>query len=164
MGDWYRVAHVNDFELSYDGSSRLHVNVLGRFITIFKYKDVFSAIDSICSHAGGALTNGPIEDIEDLGVPVVLCPLHRYAFTITDGRKAFKSLEFVDGRPINRGWKLGKILQRPHQVELDEERYVNVKLDEIEDEISSDLIAFSEACGAHLSIHPFPPVQRNRKT
>ena len=53
---------------------RLHTRVEGRFITLFRHHGELSAIDAICHHAGGPLTQGGIQDIEDLGVSVVSCP------------------------------------------------------------------------------------------
>jgi nitrite reductase/ring-hydroxylating ferredoxin subunit len=53
---------------------RIHVNLEGRFITIFRHHGVLSSIDSICHHAGGPLTLGNIIDIEELGMSVVSCP------------------------------------------------------------------------------------------
>ena len=54
--------------------NRLHTRIEGRFVTIFRHRDVLSAIDSVCHHAGGPLTEGKVEDIEDLGMTVVSCP------------------------------------------------------------------------------------------
>ena len=54
---------------------RLHTCVEGRYVTIFRRKNVLSAIDSICHHAGGPMTLGPLKDIEELGgLTVVSCP------------------------------------------------------------------------------------------
>lgn len=66
---WWKVSDGPPLE-----GDRLHTCIEGRYITIFRHRGTLSAIDSICHHAGGPLTNGPIKDIEDLGVTVVLCP------------------------------------------------------------------------------------------
>jgi nitrite reductase/ring-hydroxylating ferredoxin subunit len=36
-------------------------------VTIFRHRGHLTAIDSVCHHAGGPLTLGPLQDIEDLG-------------------------------------------------------------------------------------------------
>jgi nitrite reductase/ring-hydroxylating ferredoxin subunit len=54
--------------------NRLHTRIEGRYITIFRHHGVLSAIDAICHHAGGPLTQGGVQDIEDLGMSVVSCP------------------------------------------------------------------------------------------
>jgi len=96
--------------------NRLHVRVNNRYITIFRHKGELSAIDSICHHAGGPLTLGPVQDIEDLGIRVVLCPWHKFMVSIKDGVKAYQGVEFVNGKPVNAGWKLGKVVQRAHKI------------------------------------------------
>ncbi len=109
---WYKVAEYGQIE---DGK-RLHVRVDGRYVTIFKQGGKLSAIDGICHHAGGPLTLGPLQDIEELGVTVVLCPWHKFMVTIDKGLKAYQSVEIIKGKPQNVGWKLGKMVQRVHEV------------------------------------------------
>jgi nitrite reductase/ring-hydroxylating ferredoxin subunit len=62
-GGWYRVA---DAGLPLDGA-RLHACVAGRYVTVFRQKGALTVIDSICHHAGGPLTLGKLQDIEELG-------------------------------------------------------------------------------------------------
>ncbi len=50
--------------------SRLHTVIDGRYITAFRNRGVISSIDSVCHHAGGPMTLGPLTDIEELGVTV----------------------------------------------------------------------------------------------
>lgn len=107
-----------------DGS-RLHCKVDGRFVTVFRHNGKLSCIDSICHHAGGPLTLGRLQDIEDLGVTVVLCPWHAFMVTIDGGVKAYKGVDFRSGKAIDAGWKTGKVVQRPHLVvERDDGLYV----------------------------------------
>lgn len=109
---WYFISQSH--QLPEEG--RLHCKVNGRYITLFRHKATISAIDSICHHAGGPLTLGKLEDIEDLGVRVVLCPWHNFMVTIDQGLKAYQSIEIQNGTPVNTGWKLGKSVQRAHYV------------------------------------------------
>jgi nitrite reductase/ring-hydroxylating ferredoxin subunit len=111
---WYKIAQPNEAIVE---GGRAHVRVDGRYITVFRFRNRLSAIDSICYHAGGPLTLGSVKDIEDLGVTVVLCPWHRYMVDIVEGKKAYQAVDIVNGKPIIRGWKLGKVMQRPHLVE-----------------------------------------------
>ena len=96
--------------------NRLHAKIDGRFVTVFRNRGKLSCIDSICHHAGGPLTLGKLEDIEDLGVTVVLCPWHKFMVTIDGGVKAYKGVSFQGGKPVDAGWKTGKVVQRPHLV------------------------------------------------
>lgn len=109
---WYRVAESNQIA----EGDRIHVRVDLRYVTIFRNRGVLSAIDSICHHAGGPLTLGPLKDIEDLGVTVVLCPWHKFMVSIDKGLKAYQSVEIIKGKPQNVGWRLGKTVQRVHRV------------------------------------------------
>lgn len=109
---WYRVAECG---LPIEGH-RLHACIDNRYVTIFRHNGKLSAIDAICHHAGGPLTLGKLQDIEDLGVTVVLCPWHKFMVSIDGGVKAYQSVEIIGGKPVNTGWKLGKIVQRPHKV------------------------------------------------
>jgi hypothetical protein len=59
---------------------------------------------------------GPLEDIEELGKTVVLCPWHKFMVSITDGIKIYKGVDFIKGKPVLSGWKTGKIVQRSHKV------------------------------------------------
>jgi nitrite reductase/ring-hydroxylating ferredoxin subunit len=105
--------------------NRMHAKVEGRYVTLFNQNGKISCIDSICHHAGGPLTLGPLQDIEDLGVTVVLCPWHKFMVTIDGGLKAYQAVSFANGKPVNTGWKIGKVVQRPHKVkETDEGMFV----------------------------------------
>lgn len=109
---WYR---VSDTGLPLEGD-RFHVRIDSRYITVFRSNGKLSAIDSICYHAGGPLTLGKIEDIEELGMRVVLCPWHKFMVDIETGIKAYKSVDIINGKPTPAGWKRGKVVQRPHKV------------------------------------------------
>ena len=93
---------------------RLHFEVESRYITIFRHRGVLSAIDSVCHHAGGPLTDGPLQEIEELGLTVVSCPWHRFLVSIDGigsesneaqtpptlgGIKVYKGVEIVNGKP-----------------------------------------------------------------
>lgn len=46
-------------------------------------EDTFHAMDAICSHEGGPLELGDIEEID--GERCLVCPWHGYEFRLTDG-------------------------------------------------------------------------------
>lgn len=72
---WTRA--IREDELS-DGEARA-VDVDGRAVLLSRTDGVVSAIDAVCSHAGGPLSRGTIED------GVVTCPRHGSCFRLTDG-------------------------------------------------------------------------------
>jgi nitrite reductase/ring-hydroxylating ferredoxin subunit/uncharacterized membrane protein len=51
----------------------------GRQILLYRHRGRLYAIDNICSHAGGLLSRGPVEDL------TVTCPLHGSRFGLADG-------------------------------------------------------------------------------
>jgi len=61
----------------------------GRHIAIYRLEDGFHAIEDICTHDGGPLAEGEIED------DVVICPRHGARFSIRTG--AALSLPAVTG-------------------------------------------------------------------
>mmetsp|Transcript_888 Transcript_888/g.1546 ORF Transcript_888/g.1546 Transcript_888/m.1546 type:complete len:175 (+) Transcript_888:1-525(+) len=139
---------------------RLHTRIQGRYITIFQYRGQLSAIDSICHHAGGPLTQGRLQDIEDLGLTVVSCPWHKFLVSIDKGVKVYKAIEVIGGKPTNVGWRTGKEVQRAHEV-VARGGNIYVKLqaiDELEDPCTSDQDASSELCGKVFELHPEEPV------
>lgn len=97
--------------------SRLHTHIEGRYITVFRQKGQLSAIDSVCYHAGGPLTLGDLQDIEDLnGITAVSCPWHKFLVSITDGSRVYQQVTIVDGKPSVKGWTVGKVVHRAHKV------------------------------------------------
>jgi len=172
---WFKVSAS-----AVEAGSRLHTRLDGRYVTVFSRRNRVSCIDSICHHAGGPLTEGPLQDIEDLDVTVVLCPWHRYMVTL-DGHKVFQGLSFVEGKPGPPAWKQGKRVQRQHEVSSDSSGTfvrlgavrpsVDVNIEagagagagaEGEAEAGgcgSDQHASSELCGSVFALHPFEPIR-----
>eukprot|EP01037_Dinobryon_pediforme_P021003 gene21003-21755_t len=69
----------------------------------------------------GPLTLGKVQDIEELGVKVVLCPWHKFMVNIRTGVKAYQGVEVTNGVPVRTGWKVGDMVQRAHEVREDSE-------------------------------------------
>lgn len=96
---------------------RLHSHIEGRYITIFRQNGKLSVIDSICYHAGGPLTLGSVQDIEDLdGISAVSCPWHKFLVSIDDGRRVYQQVTIENGKPSVKGWTRGKVVQRCHKI------------------------------------------------
>jgi nitrite reductase/ring-hydroxylating ferredoxin subunit len=109
---WWRVSETG---LPQEGQ-RLHTRLEERYVTIFRHNSNLFCIDSICHHAGGPLTAGKLQDIEDLGITVVVCPWHKFLVGINGGIKAFQAVDIVNGVPTVAGWRTGKVVQRAHHV------------------------------------------------
>ena len=75
-GTWTVVGRVEDLTA---GEGRTYV-VDGRQVAVFLLADgTIRATDAVCPHRGGPLADGQIDG------RVVVCPLHQYAFSLTDG-------------------------------------------------------------------------------
>lgn len=76
---WVDVGGIEDLT---PGEGRTYV-VGGRQVAVFLLGDgSVRAMDAVCPHKGGPLADGQVDG------NVVICPLHQYAFSFTDGRCA----------------------------------------------------------------------------
>lgn len=153
---------------SIGNGERLHFEVQARYITIFRHRDVLSAIDSVCHHAGGPLTLGPLQEIEEVGLTVVSCPWHRFLISIDGvgsdlgadalppaigGIKVYKGIDVIDGVPKESGWKTGKVVQRPHRVMEGGDGYIYVSLNN-DGVCVSDQDSSNPLCGKQFELTP----------
>ena len=76
MADWVDVAPYGDFP---PGSVR-SVDVDGTQVAVFNLDGTCYAIEDTCTHDGGVLTGGDVED------DVVICPRHGARFCIRTGK------------------------------------------------------------------------------
>lgn len=150
---WYKISEYGSIQ---DGE-RLHTCIEGRFVTAFRSKGELSVIDSVCYHAAGPLTLGPVKDIEDLSMTVVSCPWHNYMVSIKDGVRAYQGVEFVNGKPVPTGWKRGKVVQRPHFIREDPLNGLQVALNVTHDACPSDDDACNPHCGDQFPRRAFEP-------
>ena len=144
------VAKSNDIKYG----DRLHVTIDGRLVTIFRDKKTgeLSAMDSVCYHAAGPLTNGDIVDIEDLNITVVACPHHKYMVSIHDGSRIYQKVDIIAGKPQQGDWVKGKVVQRVHEVSENKSNGdINVILNEEDVVYPSD--ADSNKCYHFFKIH-----------
>ena len=71
--------HIN--ELSFGANNIAVIEINGRKSCIGKHNDSFFSFAYKCPHAGGILADGHIDALGN-----VVCPLHRYKFSIQNGR------------------------------------------------------------------------------
>lgn len=76
MGNLTKVAETKDLQ---PGTAKL-VEVAGKKIALFNVKGQFYALDDTCTHKGGPLSEGSIEDES------VICPWHGASFEIKTGK------------------------------------------------------------------------------
>ena len=78
--EWHKIAeHINELEFAANQIAVAELN--GKKICIAKYKEQLFAFAYSCPHAGGILADGYLDALGN-----VVCPVHRYKFSITNGR------------------------------------------------------------------------------
>ena len=94
--EWIKIADlpVGDAPLiAENGIARLEVN--GQKLLLANHKGQYFATVRKCPHAGGALTNGWLNDCGH-----IVCPLHRYTFDMETGKNTSGEGFFLQTYPI----------------------------------------------------------------
>lgn len=81
--------------LDWQENQLLDMEVDGKKITLAKWKDSYFAFAQKCPHASGRMTAGYINPLGQ-----VVCPLHRYAFDMKNGRNTSGEGYFLKTYPI----------------------------------------------------------------
>jgi 3-phenylpropionate/trans-cinnamate dioxygenase ferredoxin subunit len=77
---WYKIAdHVHEIDFAANNIAVVELN--GKKICIGKHNDIVFAFAYKCPHAGGILADGYIDAAGN-----VVCPLHRYKYSLQNGR------------------------------------------------------------------------------
>ena len=88
---------VTDAPLSLDwpDNQLLDLEVDSKKITLAKFKDGYFAFAQKCPHASGRMAQGYINPLGQ-----VVCPLHRYAFDMKNGRNTTGEGYFLKTYPV----------------------------------------------------------------
>jgi 3-phenylpropionate/trans-cinnamate dioxygenase ferredoxin subunit len=88
---------LTDAPLSLDwpDNQLLDLEVDGKKITLAKFKDGYFAFAQKCPHASGRMAQGYINPLGQ-----VVCPLHRYAFDMKNGRNTTGEGYFLKTYPV----------------------------------------------------------------
>jgi len=77
---WHKIAETED-ELFINNESLIEIEVAGKMICIGKHQEALKACVAKCPHAGGKMADGYIDALGN-----IVCPLHRYRFSLNNGR------------------------------------------------------------------------------
>lgn len=77
---WHKIANSIS-EISFNNNGLAELNINGKTICLSKYKNQLFACTQKCPHAGGLLADGHIDVLGN-----VVCPLHKYKFSLKNGR------------------------------------------------------------------------------
>jgi 3-phenylpropionate/trans-cinnamate dioxygenase ferredoxin subunit len=88
---------VTDAPLSLDwpDNQLLDLEVDGKKITLARFKEGYFAFAQKCPHASGRMAQGYINPLGQ-----VICPLHRYAFDMKNGRNTTGEGYFLKTYPV----------------------------------------------------------------
>jgi 3-phenylpropionate/trans-cinnamate dioxygenase ferredoxin subunit len=80
--EWHKFAdNENDLEISGNGIAVIEIK--NKKICITKFQDQWFGFTYKCPHAGGMLANGYIDLVGN-----IVCPVHRYKFSLKNGRNS----------------------------------------------------------------------------
>lgn len=91
---WHKVAESVD-ELSFGSNKIATVEAGGKTICIASFDDGWYGFAYKCPHASGIMANGNIDAAGN-----VVCPLHRYKFSIKNGRNTSGEGYFLKTYPV----------------------------------------------------------------
>ena len=77
---WHKIADSLN-EIDFAPNNIAVVDLDGKNICLGKFKDAVFAFTYKCPHAGGTLADGFIDPLGN-----IVCPLHRYKYSIANGR------------------------------------------------------------------------------
>lgn len=91
---WHKIAETTA-ELDFNTDNLLQVEVSGKEICVAQTKDGLKGCASKCPHAGGPMEEGFIDALGN-----IVCPLHRYKFSLQNGRNTSGEGYYLKTFPI----------------------------------------------------------------
>lgn len=92
---WHQIA-LSAEELQFSGNGIAVVEVKGKKICITRHQDEWYGFAFKCPHAGGIMADGYIDAVGN-----VVCPLHRYKFSLKNGRNTSGEGYYLKTYPVN---------------------------------------------------------------
>jgi 3-phenylpropionate/trans-cinnamate dioxygenase ferredoxin subunit len=90
---WHKIAE-SESELNFASNNLLELEVAGKKICIAKGTHLY-ACTAKCPHAGGIVADGFIDHSD-----IITCPLHRYKFSLQNGRNVSGEGYYLKTYPI----------------------------------------------------------------
>jgi len=90
---WHKIANTSD-ELIFQPNNLLQIEVAGKNVCLAKGDQLY-ACAAKCPHAGGIIADGFINESA-----IITCPLHRYKFSLVNGRNVSGEGFFLKTYPI----------------------------------------------------------------
>ncbi len=92
--EWFKIAnHISELEFAENNIAVADVN--GKKICVARFREQYFAFAYQCPHAGGILAEGHIDATGN-----VVCPVHRYKFSIINGYNSSGEGFFLKRWPV----------------------------------------------------------------
>jgi len=91
---WHKIADSRG-ELHFQENGMAEIKVEGKNICLAIYKDSILSCAAKCPHAGGHLADGHVDALGN-----IVCPLHRYKFSLQNGRNISGEGYFLKTYPV----------------------------------------------------------------
>jgi nitrite reductase/ring-hydroxylating ferredoxin subunit len=91
---WHKIAGSTD-EIIFASNGIAELAIAGKTVCIVKQQDQLRACSAKCPHASGILANGYVDALGH-----IVCPLHRYKFSLQNGRNVSGEGYFLKTFPV----------------------------------------------------------------
>ena len=91
--DWIKI----EFEPFFNAEGMAEVDVCGRRLCVVRKEGEWFACAHKCPHAGGPLVDGYVD-----GAGNIVCPVHRYKFSLATGRNSSGEGYFLQVYPVQK--------------------------------------------------------------
>jgi nitrite reductase/ring-hydroxylating ferredoxin subunit len=91
---WYKIADTIE-EIIFSSDGLVELEVSGKKICIALKNKTLFACTAKCPHAGGNMSHGYVDALGN-----IVCPLHRYKFSLANGRNTSGEGYFLKNYPI----------------------------------------------------------------
>ena len=93
---WHKLAEsIHSLQFSPEGIAS--IQVAGKKLCLILFKDELYACASTCPHAGGMLAEGYVDALGN-----IVCPVHRYKFSLQNGRNSSGEGYFLKTWPVEK--------------------------------------------------------------
>jgi len=92
--DWHKIAETKD-ELQVSEKNAISIEAAGKKMCLAKFNSQLYACAHKCPHAGGLLEEGWVDALGN-----IVCPLHRYKFSLEKGRNTSGEGYYLKTYPI----------------------------------------------------------------
>lgn len=109
--EWYKIAD-SVAALSFNENSLLEISISDKRICLSFHKEKLHAFSASCPHAGGRLSCGYIDAMDN-----IVCPVHHYRFQLQNGRNSSGEGYFLKIYPLQTrddGLYIGLEKNNPH--------------------------------------------------